>query len=255
MEEAIYDITGKKKGSVTLEEGIFGLPWNADLVTQVVNSLTSSQRNPVAHTKNRGEVRGGGKKPWKQKGTGRARHGSIRSPIWVGGGVAHGPRNEKNYDRKVSKKMRAKALYTILSRKLKDREILFVDSLATSKPKTSEAVIALKNLSSVKGFEHMFKKRDNAAVLALSTKNKDTERSYRNFSNIEVIEARNLSPLTVLEYKYLVIENPAESLNVLPGKSLFTKKETTEAVEKPRAKKTEPKVRKKAVKPAKKAAK
>src|SRR4029078_6219347 len=98
----------------------FGLPWNADLVHQVISSLKTDARKPVAHTKTRGSVRGGGKKPWQQKGTGRARHGSIRSPLWVGGGVAHGPRNDKNFDRKVNKKMKAKALYTILSKKFKD---------------------------------------------------------------------------------------------------------------------------------------
>src|SRR3972149_9857733 len=117
MDAAIYDIDGKKSGTVTLPENVFGVRWNADLVKQVSDSLLSAKRKPIAHTKNRGEVRGGGKKPWQQKGTGRARHGSIRSPIWVGGGVTGGPRKEKNFERKVSKKMKAKALYTILSQK------------------------------------------------------------------------------------------------------------------------------------------
>src|SRR4051812_9219013 len=101
MEAPVYDIAAKKMGSVKLDPN-FSLPWNADLVHQVVTSLESSARQPLAHTKTRGEVRGGGKKPWKQKGTGRARHGSTRSPIWVGGGVTHGPRKEKNFARKVS---------------------------------------------------------------------------------------------------------------------------------------------------------
>ena len=97
MESPIYSIEGKKTGNITLPESVFGVRWNADLVKQVVDSLLSTKRKPVAHTKNRGEVAGGGKKPWQQKGTGRARHGSTRSPIWVGGGITHGPRNEKNY--------------------------------------------------------------------------------------------------------------------------------------------------------------
>src|SRR5947207_14998089 len=129
METTIYTKEGKKKGTITLPEEVFGLNWNADLVHEVLTSLATNARTPVAHTKNRGEVRGGGKKPWQQKGTGRARHGSIRSPIWVGGGVTHGPRADKNYFRKVNKKMKAKALYTLLSAKFRDGEVLFVESL------------------------------------------------------------------------------------------------------------------------------
>ena len=124
METKIYNQKGKEAGKITLPEEVFGLPWNADLVHQVVTSMLGNARTPVAHTKIRGEVRGGGKKPWKQKGTGRARHGSTRSPIWVGGGVTHGPRNDKIYARKINRKMKAKALYTILSKKAKDGEIL-----------------------------------------------------------------------------------------------------------------------------------
>src|SRR5581483_4020780 len=114
MKAPIYTQEGKEAGSIELADSMFGLAWNADLVKQVVDSMLSSARKPYAHTKGRGEVSGGGKKPWKQKGTGRARHGSIRSPIWKGGGVAHGPLNTKNFDRKVNKKMKAKALLTIL---------------------------------------------------------------------------------------------------------------------------------------------
>ena len=217
METAIYSTDGKKSGTVKLPENIFGVRWNADLVKQVVDSLLSSRRKPVAHTKNRGEVRGGGRKPWKQKGTGRARHGSIRSPIWVGGGVTHGPRKEKNYERVVPKKMRIKALYTILTQKYKDGEVLFVDSLSFSKPKTKEALKVLNGLSEVKGFERLLSKKHNSALIALGSKNKETERSLRNFSNMIVLEMRNLDPISLLGYKYLVIENPEESLKVLPG--------------------------------------
>lgn len=208
MDATIYSMDGKKSGTVALPENVFGVRWNADLVKQVSDSLLSAKRKPVAHTKNRGEVRGGGKKPWQQKGTGRARHGSIRSPIWVGGGVTGGPRKEKNFERKVSKKMRIKALNTILSQKLRDGEVMFVDSLALPKPKTKEAIKTLNSLSSVKGFEYIFSKRNNATIVALSSKNKETERAFDNLGNVEVMEARNLNPLSLLEYKYLIIENP-----------------------------------------------
>ncbi|OHB09688.1 MAG: 50S ribosomal protein L4 [Candidatus Zambryskibacteria bacterium RIFCSPLOWO2_12_FULL_45_14] len=208
MESVVYNIEGKKAGTITLPDSIFGVRWNADLVKQVADSLMSTKRKPVAHTKNRGEVRGGGKKPWQQKGTGRARHGSTRSPIWIGGGVSGGPRKEKNFERKVSKKMRIKALYTIMSQKLRDGEVLFVDSIKLSEPKTKKAVEALHSLSTVKSFEGLFSKKNNAAVIALSGKSKETERAFDNLGNIEVIEARNLNPLLLLQYKYLVIENP-----------------------------------------------
>lgn len=208
MDAAIYSIEGKKSGTVSLPENVFGVRWNADLVKQVSDSLLSAKRKNVAHTKDRSEVRGGGKKPWQQKGTGRARHGSIRSPLWVGGGVTGGPRNEKNFDRKVSKKMKAKALNTILSQKFRDGEVLFVDKVTLSEPKTKVAVNALNSLSSIKGFEHIFSKRNNATVIAMSGKNKETERAFDNLGNVEVIEARNLNPLLLLEYKYLIIENP-----------------------------------------------
>jgi large subunit ribosomal protein L4 len=216
MEASVYDIAAKKKSSIALPEEFFGVSWNADLVHQVATSLMSSKRKNVAHTKTRADVRGGGKKPWQQKGTGRARHGSTRSPLWVGGGVTHGPRNDKNFDRKVSKKMKTKALYTILSRKFKEGEVLFVDSITLKEGKTKLALGALKSLAGVKGFERLVSKKKNAAVIALSAKSKEIERSMKNISNIEVIEARNLNPLSLLNHKYLIIENPEAAFKVLP---------------------------------------
>ena len=104
--------------------------------------------------------------------------------------------------------MRAKALYTILSRKWRDGEVLFVDSMTLAEPKTKAAVKTLQSLSHIKGFENIFSKKNNAVVIALSGKRKEIERAFGNLGNVEVIEARNLNPLILLEYKYLVIENP-----------------------------------------------
>jgi large subunit ribosomal protein L4 len=216
METVVYSVEGKKAGNMTLPTAIFGLPWNADLVRQVADSLLSSKRKNVAHTKSRADVSGGGKKPWQQKGTGRARHGSTRSPIWVGGGVAHGPRNDKNFARIVSKKMKAKALHTILSRKFAEGEILFVDTLSLKEGKTKQAISALTSLSSVKGFEYLFTKKKNATAIALSGKNQNLEQAFRNLGNVATLEARNLDPLTLLKYKYLVIENPDTAIKALP---------------------------------------
>jgi large subunit ribosomal protein L4 len=212
METKVYNQTGKESGKVTLPETVFGTPWNADLVHQVVTSMLSNAREPIAHTKTRGEVRGGGKKPWQQKGLGRARHGSSRSPIWVGGGVAHGPRNDKNYSKKINKKMKTKALYAILSRKMKDGEILFVDSLTFKEPKAKDAKGVLASLAGIKGFEKLSTKRTNSAYIALPSKDKMVEKSFSNFGNIEVGEVRNLNAVQVLNYKYLVIAAPEEAI-------------------------------------------
>src|SRR3989338_5551545 len=178
METIIYNQKGKEVGKISLPESVFGLGWNADLVHQVVVSMDSIARTSVAHTKNRGEVRGGGKKPWQQKGTGRARRGSIRSPIWVGGGVTHGPRNEKVFDRKVNKKMKAKALYTILSAKYKKGEVLFVDDLSLRAIKTKTAKDTLGALSKIKGFGDLSSRKKNSAYIALSNKDITTEKSF-----------------------------------------------------------------------------
>ncbi len=214
METKIYNQKGKETGKINLPEEVFGLSWNADLVHEVVTSLLSSARTPVAHTKTRSEVSGTGKKPWQQKGTGRARHGSRRSPIWVGGGVAHGPRNDKNYDRKINRKVKAKALATVLSAKYKDGEIIFVDSLSFDAPKTKDAKEVLSNLSKA-GFEKLLTKKKNSAVVALAKKNRNTEKSFSNMKNVSVTEARNLTVLDILSSKYLVIENAEAALKTL----------------------------------------
>jgi large subunit ribosomal protein L4 len=153
METHVYNQKGKSVGTFALPEAIFGLPWNGDLVHQVVSAMQANARTPVAHTKDRSDVRGGGRKPWKQKGTGRARHGSTRSPIWRGGGVTHGPINDKDYSQKINKKMRAKALYTVLSEKVRRGQIIFLEELTMKNVKTKDAVMVLTDLSKLAGFE------------------------------------------------------------------------------------------------------
>jgi large subunit ribosomal protein L4 len=217
MEATIYNQQGKSAGKLSLPKEVFGLPWNADLVHEAVRLMNSNSRSPVAHTKTRGEVRGGGKKPWQQKGTGRARHGSRRSPIWVGGGITHGPRNEKNFERKLNKKARTKALYTILSKKYKEGEILFVDSLSFAAPKTKEAVAVVKALGQVKGFERLATKRENAAIFTVAKKTDAVSKSFRNIGSVELEEFRNINPVSVMNHAYLVIANPEESLKALAG--------------------------------------
>jgi large subunit ribosomal protein L4 len=218
LEAPVYNQAGKEISSIKLPESIFGLGCKSDLVHQVVVSLMSNKRVNLAHTKTRGEISGGGKKPWQQKGTGRARHGSTRSPIWVGGGVAHGPRKDKNYERKVNKKMKAKALFTILSKKFRDGEVLFVDSLSLSQPKASEGLSFLKGLSKIKGGEKILSKRNNSAYITVNKKDVNLDRGLRNFGNVFVDEFRNLNPLDVLNYRHLIIANPDEAMKFLESK-------------------------------------
>ena len=218
LSASVYNQSGKEVGEVKLPASVFGVDWNADLVHQVVTSMLSDSRVVYAHTKTRGQVAGGGKKPWRQKGTGRARHGSTRSPIWVHGGIAHGPNILKNYGRKINKKMKIKALYTILSRKLKDGEILFVDKFEIAKPKTVEAIAILKSLSKIKSASDIFSKKNNSATIAISGKKPALEKSFANIGNVEVDELRNINPVDLLNKKYLVIENPADSIKFIEAK-------------------------------------
>ncbi|HWU24161.1 MAG TPA: 50S ribosomal protein L4 [Candidatus Paceibacterota bacterium] len=215
LEVKVYTMAGKENGTITLPADIFDAKWNADLVHQVVIGMQANARQSIAHTKFRSEVSGGGKKPWKQKGTGRARHGSNRSPIWVGGGVTHGPRAEKDYSVKINRKMRLAALRSVLSRKLKDGEVIFVESFAFSAPKTSEAKGALVAIAKASGRDSLATKRKNAAVIAFATKDAVAEKSLRNIGSIMTEEVRNLNPVDLMNKKYLVISGPQESLQVL----------------------------------------
>lgn len=218
MEATVYNQAGKSTGKISLPESIFGVPWNADLVHEVVRLMNSNSRDNIAHTKTRGEVRGGGKKPWKQKGTGRARHGSTRSPIWVGGGVAHGPRNDKNYQRKINKKVKMKAFLSILSKKMKQGEILFVDSIHIETPKTKEAKNIITSLSKIKGYERLSTKKLNSAIIALDKKESAVEKSFGNIGNVCIEEFRNINPVSLLNYTYLVVTNPNAALKALTAK-------------------------------------
>jgi large subunit ribosomal protein L4 len=218
METTLYTQEGKSAGSFTLPSEIFGLPYNSDVVNQVINSLRMSARNNTQHTKNRAEVRGGGKKPWQQKGLGKARHGSTRSPIWVKGGVSLGPRNDKNTDRKVNKKMKAKAVNIMLSKKFKNGEVLFLDNVTFATPKAAAAKKTLASLATIKGFEKLATKKVNAMYLALPSRNDAVRKSFGNFGNVAVEELRNINPLVLAQYKYVVISNPVENLKSLTPK-------------------------------------
>jgi large subunit ribosomal protein L4 len=214
MDTKIFSQDGKESGKLTLPESVFGVAWNADLMHEVVVSMQGNARTGSANTKGRGEVRGGGKKPWKQKGTGRARHGSSRSPIWAGGGAAHGPTSEKDYSRKINKNVKAKALAITLSKKLADGEMIFVDSLAFTAPKAADAKnIKALALGSVQ--PTLATKRKNAALVLIPKRDVNVELSFRNFGNFEVANIKDVNPVDLLTYKFVVIADPKASLEIL----------------------------------------
>ena len=212
METDVYNLQNQKVGTIELPATVFGARWNATLVKQVLDAQLSNRREPWAHTKTRGEVRGGGKKPWRQKGTGRARHGSTRSPIWVGGGVAHGPRNDRDYSQKVNKKMKRAALFAALSRKAKDGEIKVFDTLALEAAKTKALAAALNNIL------HMKKNAKRYDVLLVAanagTENKNLFRASSNLQKAKALDAASLNIYDILNHKNLFLDKDAIALIV-----------------------------------------
>ena len=217
MKVDIYTTKGKKSGGADVSDAVFNANKNDSLVHQVVVSMQSNKRNTIAHTKDRSDVRGGGKKPWKQKGTGRARVGSSRSPIWRGGGVTFGPTNERNFNKKINSKMRAHALYVTLSEKVRASQVLFIDKLDIETPKTAAAKVIVEALSGVKGFESLSAKH-NAAMVYVIEKNDAVSKSFANFSNIDVKEVRNANPVDILTHKNVIIVDAEAASAVLESR-------------------------------------
>jgi large subunit ribosomal protein L4 len=202
MTADLYDISGKKAGSIEVSDAIFSRAWNADLVHQAVLAQLANLRRPWAHAKGRGEVRGGGIKPWKQKGTGRARHGSIRSPIWKGGGASHGPVKTRSFEQKVNKKMARQALHAVLSRKLAEGELKFIVAVPAEKGKTKEVFSALKGFFSAK-------RQLPSTLLVSATKNGALVRAARNIDRVQVLPGGSLNIADVLNAKNVLVEQGA----------------------------------------------
>lgn len=224
MNVTVYKQDGTKGDSFALPESVFSVPFNSDLVHEVVVAMQANERAGTAHTKDRSEVSGGGKKPWRQKGTGRARHGSRRSPIWVGGGVTFGPRNEKDFSKKINKKARAKALASVLSRKFKDEELVVVEKLSFAEPKTAEAKKVIAALATAAERPELATKRKNAALVVLGSRDIATEKSFRNFGNISVVQAKDVNPVDLLTYKYVIVSDPETVMEIFTARvSTITK--------------------------------
>lgn len=195
----IYDGQNNKTGTMDFPERIFGVKWNPDLVHQALTVQVANRRQMLAHVKDRGEVSGGGKKPWKQKGTGRARHGSTRSPIWVGGGVSHGPKKERQFAKKISKKMRRLAIFSVISRKLKDKEIKIMDGFSANFSKTKETAKALNSL---------FGAKPNVLLIA-SSAGKGIKKAVSNIEKTDAISAKSLNVYDLLKHKNILFEKEA----------------------------------------------
>jgi len=199
----VYNLEGKKVEDIELNQDIFGVEINEDLVYQVLRVQNANAREVYAHTKGRSDVQGGGRKPWKQKGTGRARAGTSRSPLWIGGGVTFGPTKDRNFSLRINKKMKKKALLMTLTDKVIEEHLIIVDSLALGEAKTKSLAVVLKNL----------KIDDSSVLIAVSSKNKNLQRAAGNIQKVETLREDSLNVGDVLKYKYLVLEK--DSLPVI----------------------------------------
>lgn len=190
----LYSIEGKKTGDITLPEAIFGMESNDQLVHQVYTAQAANRRSGSAHTKIRSEVRGGGRKPWKQKGTGNARTGSIRNPIWRGGGTIFGPLKGKNYSKDINVKMRRKALLIALSEKARAEKVIVADTLALPEVKTKNIASFLEAVGAVK-----------STLISLVSGESETYKAARNIQKVKAFEVEKLNVYDVMNSQYLVI--------------------------------------------------
>lgn len=209
MKYPVYNQKGEAVGSTLLPKEIFEVSVNPDLVHQIVVSQMANRRKVIAHTKTRGEVSGGGRKPWAQKGLGRARAGSIRSPLWRHGGITFGPRKERVFKKKIPKKMKRKALFMVLAAKAKNNLLILLDKLKIDKPKTKLMAEILEKLPSKK----------ESSLIVLPEVDKNLIVAVRNLPDVQTIQAKDLNALDLLSFKYLIL--PKESLKVL--KEIFLK--------------------------------
>jgi len=198
-----YDQSGKVVSQTRLPVEIFGMKVNPDLVHQVVVSQMANRKQVIAHTKGRGEVRGGGRKPWRQKGTGRARHGSIRSPLWRGGGVTLGPTKERVFKKKINKKMKRKALLMVLSAKAKNNLLILLNKIQLPESKTKLIAEILGKLPC----------KGKSTLMVLPEMNKNIILAARNLPEVGTIQAKDLNALDLLNFKYVVM--PKDSIKII----------------------------------------
>lgn len=195
---AVYDITGAATGEIELNEDVFGVAVNEALIHQAVVRQMANQRLGTAATKTKGIVRGGGKKPWRQKGTGRARAGSIRSPLWVGGGTVFGPQ-PRSYAFSMPRKARRLAIKSALSAKVAAGELLVVEDIQFAQPKTKNVVNMLENFNSA----------DKKALIITETSNENVEKSSRNIPGVKNITSLTLNVIDILHHDKILVTKDA----------------------------------------------
>ncbi|MBU2566128.1 50S ribosomal protein L4 [Patescibacteria group bacterium] len=194
----IYNINGEVVGTTDLSATHFEVKTKPSVIHTVVVALLANKRAATANTKTRGEVSGGGKKPWRQKGTGRARHGSTRSPIWVGGGVTFGPRANRNFTVKINRKLKRLALFMVLSDRVKHEKLLVVDNFPIEEPKTKLMASWMKKLPI-----------GRKALVVIKESNPILMRMVRNLSNIQLVTVNSLNVADLVKYPTIVFEQAA----------------------------------------------
>ncbi len=201
MQISVRNMAGETVGEIELRDDIFSVPVNVPLMHQALVRQQANARLGTHKTKTRGEVRGGGRKPWRQKGTGRARHGSIREPQWRGGGIVFGPR-PRSYRKKMPRKMRRLAYRSALSAKAGEGQIIILDDLHMPAPKTREMVSVLEGLVG-----------DSSALILLPGENVNVEKSASNLPNVKTLRANYLNIRDLLSYDYLLV--PLGALEII----------------------------------------
>jgi large subunit ribosomal protein L4 len=213
----IYNQKAESIGEINLADKIFGVSANKNLVHQAVVAQMANGRQVLANTKDRSEVRGGGKKPWRQKGTGRARAGSSRSPIWIGGGVTFGPLKERNFSKNINKKMKQKAIFMVLSDKVAEKNFVVLDKLEMEDYKTKVFAGILFGLEKIfpqsEGKEKTktgkFKKGKRSLLIINDNKDEKIKYSGRNIVGIKIINLENINIVDLLRYKNLIVTSQA----------------------------------------------
>ena len=195
----IYNKEAEAIKDIKLSDSIFGVKLNKILIHQAMTAQLGNQRQVLAHTKDRSEIRGGGKKPWNQKGTGRARAGSSRSPIWIGGGITFGPRKDRNFKKDINKKMKQKAMFMVLSDRVATNNLILIDEIKLDEYKTKIFNKIINNFE-----KKVFKSEDKnkrSILVICGKKDEKIKRSGRNLQGIKIINSNNINILDLLKYK------------------------------------------------------